>query len=147
MKFPHKLIATLFYVGKIPFAPGTVSSVAAFLLYLAIKDNPFIMAAAILLFTALGFISAGRAEALFKKKDPGCIVIDEFAGMLIALFLVPRGLTYAVAGFFLFRFFDVTKIQPIKKMESLAGGKGIMLDDVVAGLYTNLILQIAGRLF
>jgi len=146
MKFPHKLIATLFYVGKIPFAPGTISSALAFLFYLAVRGQPFTMAAAILLSTTMGFISSGRAEALFKKKDPRCIVIDEFAGMLIALFLVPQGLVYGVAGFFLFRFFDVTKIQPIKKMENLAGSRGIMLDDIAAGLYTNLTLQIMHKI-
>jgi phosphatidylglycerophosphatase A len=147
MRYPHKLIATLFYAGRIPFAPGTAGSALAFLFYLAVKGRPSIMAAAILLSAALGFISSGRVEALSKKKDPGCIVIDEFTGMLIALFLVPRGMVYAAAGFILFRFFDVIKIQPIKKMESLEGSKGIMLDDIAAGLYTNLILQIAGRLF
>lgn len=137
----YKLIATVFYTGYIPFIPGTISSILAFLLYLLIRDIPFAMAIAIFLSVTLGFLSAGKAEALFKKKDPRSIVIDEFAGMLVALFLLPQKTIYAVAAFFLFRFFDVAKTWPIAGLERLRGSRGIMFDDIVAGIYANLLLQ------
>lgn len=147
MRFPHKIVATVFYVGYIPFIPGTISSVLALLLYYSIKGSSFVVGLVTFACLVLGFLSAGKTEALLKKKDPRNIVIDEFSGMLIALFLLPPKAPYIAAAFFLFRFFDILKIPPMKRLEELKGGKGIMFDDIAAGLYTNLLLQIVSRLF
>ena len=141
MIFLCRLIATVFFAGHIPFAPGTFGSLAALFLYYLIKGNPLAVTAALGLSLLAGFLSAGTAEKYFRKKDPRCIVIDEFTGMLIALLFLPPHPAYILAAFFLFRFFDVVKVWPIAGLERLKGSAGIMLDDIVAGLYTNLILQ------
>ncbi|MBI5187462.1 MAG: phosphatidylglycerophosphatase A, partial [Nitrospirae bacterium] len=84
-----------------------------------------------------------HAERLLNDKDSRYIVIDEFIGFLISVFYLPQTYGYIIAAFFLFRFFDILKPFPIRKIGLiLSGGKGIMADDIVAALYTNLILQI-----
>jgi phosphatidylglycerophosphatase A len=99
------------------------------------------MIAAILISTALGFIASGRVEKIMGEKDPGEIIIDEFSGMLISLYRIPPSMGYVVTGFLLFRFFDIVKPKPIRNLEKLKGGIGIMSDDIIAGVYTNIILQ------
>lgn len=141
MSFLYRLIATVFFIGYIPFAPGTFGSLVALFLYYFIKDSPSAMGVAVVLSLLSGFLSAGRAEKFFKKKDPRNIVIDEFSGMLIAVLFLPPRPIYILSAFFLFRFFDVVKTWPIAGLERLKGSKGIMLDDIMAGIYANLILQ------
>lgn len=141
-----KMVASVFYIGYIPVAPGSMGSFAALLLYFFIKDNPVLMGVSILICIILGFLTTGRAEDLFKEKDASKIVIDEFAGMLIALYLLPATMGYVVSAFLLFRFFDIVKPAPINRLERLNGGIGVMADDIMAGIYTNLILQIAHRI-
>ncbi|MFC1621232.1 phosphatidylglycerophosphatase A [Candidatus Omnitrophota bacterium] len=137
-----KLIATVFYIGYFPVAPGTIGSFAALFLYGAVKNSPQMMGASIILCIVLGLLTAGRAEKLLGGKDAGEIVIDEFAGMLVALYLLPPTIGYIASAFILFRFFDIVKPYPIKNLEKLNGSMGIMLDDLMAGIYTNLILQV-----
>ena len=137
----YKMIASIFYVGYLPVAPGTLGSLAAIILYYFICKNAVIMAAVILIIIALGFITAGRVEKIFREKDPSEIVIDEFAGMLISLYRLPPTMGYVVTGFLLFRFFDIVKPKPISNLEKLKGSLGIMSDDIVAGVYANMILQ------
>ena len=92
--------------------------------------------------TAVGIRSAGYAEEVLGEKDSGHIVIDEVAGYCLSVLLIPHDLAYYLAAFFLFRFFDILKPPPIRNIErSVAGGAGIVADDLMAGLYTNLILQ------
>jgi phosphatidylglycerophosphatase A len=143
----YKSIASVFYIGYIPTAPGTMGSLAALLLYYPIKENPVLTGLCISAVTLIGFMTAGKAETLLGGKDPGKIVIDEFAGMLISLYLLPASPGYIISAFLLFRFFDIVKPFPIRKLENLPGSKGIMLDDITAGVYTNLILQIFNMLF
>ena len=137
----YKMIASIFYVGYLPVAPGTLGSLAAIILYYFICKSAIIMAAVILIVIILGFITAGRVEKIFREKDPGEIVIDEFAGMLISLYCLPPTTGYVVTGFLLFRFFDIVKPKPIHDLEKLKGSLGIMADDIIAGVYANIILQ------
>ncbi|MFH1854725.1 MAG: phosphatidylglycerophosphatase A [Candidatus Omnitrophota bacterium] len=142
MKFLHKLIATVFYIGYIPFAPGTFSSIAAIILYCFIKNNPLAMGAAIISCLLLGFLSAGKAEDIFRSKDSRKIVIDEFTGMLVSLFFLPVNAVYTILAFALFRILDIIKPAPAGSLEKLKGSAGIMLDDIVVGIYTNLMLRV-----
>ncbi len=136
------MIASIFYVGYLPVAPGTLGSLAALVPYYFISHNAIIMAAVILIVVVLGFITAGKAEKIFGEKDPDEIVIDEFAGMLISLYRIPPVMGYVVTGFLLFRFFDIVKPKPISSLEKLNGSLGIMSDDIIAGVYTNIALQV-----
>ena len=142
-----KLISTVFYLGYLPVAPGSMGSFAALFLYYFVKDNPLLMGVAIVICLLLGFLTAGRAEDLFGGKDASEIIIDEFTGMLVALYLLPATMGYVVSAFLLFRFFDIVKPNPINKLEKLEGGLGVMADDLLAGVYANLILQVVHRIF
>ena len=137
----YKMIASVFYIGYLPVAPGTLGSLAAIILYYVICHSTIVMAIVIVLVIILGFITSGRVEKMFGEKDPGEIVIDEFAGMLISLYRLPPTMGYVVTGFLLFRFFDIVKPKPISSLEKLKGSLGIMSDDIIAGVYTNIILQ------
>ena len=143
----HKIVASVFYIGYFPVAPGTIGSLAALFLYFFIKDNPYLMGIIIVVCLILGLATSGKAERLLNRKDPGEIVIDEFTGMLVALFLLPAGIGCVISAFLLFRFFDIVKPSPINKLEKLGGSLGVMLDDIAAGICTNLILQIVCRIF
>ncbi|MFC1509561.1 phosphatidylglycerophosphatase A [Candidatus Omnitrophota bacterium] len=124
-----------------------MGSLAAILLYFFIKGSPFLMGVSIFICVVLGFLTTGRAERLFGRKDASEIIIDEFAGMLLSLYLLPATVGYIAAAFLMFRFFDIVKPKPINRLEKLEGGIGVMADDLMAGLYTNVILQIIHRIF
>ena len=137
----HELVATFFYVGKFPFAPGTAGSFAGLLVYLSLLDQPALRALVFFLITVLGFVSAGRCEKIFGVKDPKPVVIDEVAGIFIVFFgLPPHGLIFLL-GFLLYRFLDIIKPFPARRLESLEGSRGIMLDDLLVAVYANLILR------
>ena len=138
--------ATFFGVGFLPGGPGTWASlVTVAVWYLTARalnptrvhltDITFIAYAVAL---ALGISAASTVEQESGKQDPGFVVIDEVAGQLMALMLLPAELRYALLAFVLFRFFDILKPPPIRKLERLHGGLGIMVDDVAAGLYALL---------
>ena len=137
----YRIIASVFYIGYLPIAPGTLGSLSALILYYFVGHDAIIMAVAILIVIVLGFITTGKVEKMFGEKDPGEIVIDEFAGMLITLYRIPPTMGYVVTGFLLFRFFDIVKPKPIKNLEKLKGSLGIMSDDIIAGVYANILLQ------
>jgi phosphatidylglycerophosphatase A len=141
-----KIIATFFYVGYLPFVPGTFGSIAGLALYFFIKGNGFLYLAAVLIIGVLGFISCGRAEKIFAKKDPQYAVIDEVTGMLISLAFLPYDIKWVVSGFFLFRLLDTLKPFPASKFQKMHGSVGIMGDDIVAGIYANIVLQVVSRL-
>lgn len=133
--------------GKSPFAPGTAGTVVGVLLYLLVKGlGPAWYLAITAAVTVIGIWTAGRAEVLLGRKDAPSIVIDEIAGYLISMFLVPSGWGYVVAAFFLFRIFDIIKPFPLHRLQDLHGGLGVMIDDVGAGIYTNIVLQLAAVL-
>jgi phosphatidylglycerophosphatase A len=134
------------YAGRFPIAPGTAGTLVGVFLYLGIKNfSPLPYAALCILLCVIGAWAAGRAEAILGGKDSPSIVIDEIAGYLIALFMVPASWSFVAAGFFLFRVFDVVKPWPLDDLQEVRGGLGVMLDDIGAGVYTNLVLQIAAH--
>jgi phosphatidylglycerophosphatase A len=135
------------YAGRFPFAPGTAGTVVGVLLYLGMKDlSPGRYLAVCVLVILAGMWAAGHAEIILGRKDSPSIVIDEIAGFLTAMFMAPPGWFFILAGFLLFRVFDILKPWPLRRMEKLHGGLGVMLDDVGAGVYTNIVLQFAAVL-
>lgn len=143
-----RVVYSALYTGYAPVAPGTAGSAfAAALLLLPGRipglpawDRPEWAAAIVLLFL-VGVWASRFAEARYGK-DPGVVVIDEVAGMAVSLFLIPNGVAVVTAAFFLFRFFDIVKPWPVRAAEEGTGVWGIMLDDVLAGVYANLALRL-----
>ena len=132
------------YSGRSPFAPGTTGTVVGVLIYLWARGlSPISYGILCLLLCGIGTWAAGEAERILGSKDSPSIVIDEIAGYLVALFLVPSGWGFVAAGFFIFRVFDIVKPWPLYDLQDLHGGLGVMLDDIGAGIYTNIVLQIA----
>jgi phosphatidylglycerophosphatase A len=138
------LIATFAYVGFFPIAPGTAGSAAGLLLDAALQASasPMLELAVIAGVFLAGTWAATRAERSFGRSDPGPVVIDEVLGMLVTLALVPVSLSGAVIGFVVFRAFDIVKPWPVNRAEALPEGLGIMSDDLLAGLYGNLVMRV-----
>ena len=145
-------IATCFGVGYFPLAPGTAGSAVGLGLVMVIGRLPLarhwqvaIVAAAAISIGVLGVWAAGGAEKYFGRTDPGQVVIDEVVGQMVTLLLQP-GATWKwlLAGFALFRIFDVVKPFPARRLERSPGGWGIMLDDVAAGAYGLGVLALLG---
>jgi len=142
------LLATVCYVGKIPFAPGTFGSIPGLFIWFFLSKIDPLIALFVIFFLILSSIPiAGQAEIILNKKDPGEIVIDETAGLVVALFGLPMNVLSAIGGFFIFRVLDIFKPFPIRFIEKkLPGGAGIVMDDVVAGICCNLLLRTIYRL-
>ncbi|HET7694071.1 MAG TPA: phosphatidylglycerophosphatase A [Vicinamibacterales bacterium] len=136
-------IATAGYCGYFPIAPGTAGSAAGLLVFLLVRwtGSPIVEVAAIAAIFAAGAWAATHAERFFGGIDPGPVVVDEVVGMLITLAFVPTGWAAMLAGFFLFRVFDVIKPFPADRLEKFHGGFGIMADDAMAGVYANVALR------
>jgi phosphatidylglycerophosphatase A len=135
-------VATVGGVGYAPIAPGTVASaVTAIFLWLV----P--MSSAALGVTLAGTWAADVAERAMARKDPGAIVIDEVAGMALSVLLLPMTAVAVGVAFLLFRIFDVVKPYPCNALQRLPGGVGVMIDDVVAGLYALGVVLVARALF
>ena len=146
-KLFHIIIASGFGSGFSPFAPGTVGALVAIIiwtvLFYVIPFNTLLIVTSLLivLFTAAGIWSADKMESEWGK-DPSKVVIDEMVGVWIALLAVPDGnIWYILFDFLLFRFFDIFKPLGIRKMEQLDGGIGVMADDILAGIYSFLLLM------
>jgi phosphatidylglycerophosphatase A len=140
-------LATGLYAGKMKKAPGTWGSLAAFVPWFFIKDLPLgsylIMLVCVFI---LGFFVSGSAEKILDTPDAGCIVIDEILGMFITLLAAPTHPASWLLGFALFRLFDIFKPFPVSWFDQrIHGGIGIMMDDVVAGIYALICLQIIWR--
>lgn len=135
------------YAGRVPVAPGTAGTVVGILIYLAAKHlGVFSYAGLCFVLCAAGAWAAGRAEKILGCKDCPSIVVDEIAGYLIAMFMVPVSWGLIAAGFVLFRIFDIAKPWPLKRLQDIHGGLGVMMDDIGAGVYTNVLLQLGAYL-
>ena len=137
------ILATGFGAGYGPIAPGTWGSLPglAFAWGLDRIAGSWAVAAGAAFFAVAGVWAAGRAEALLGEKDPGPVVVDEIDGQMVALLFLPFTAGVLVAAFLLFRVLDVWKPWPARGLERLPGGSGIMADDLMVGLYANLILH------
>ncbi|OPZ60330.1 MAG: Phosphatidylglycerophosphatase A [Deltaproteobacteria bacterium ADurb.Bin510] len=139
---PSMLIATFFGAGLVPVAPGTAGSLAALPFYCILRGlrlGPYLIATAAL--SLIGTVCAHRAEKILGE-DPGAVVIDEVAGQLLALMARPADVKQVLAGFALFRLFDILKPGPVGWCDrQLKGGIGIMADDLVAGLLAAAALK------
>ena len=143
------VLSTFFGVGFVPGAPGTAGTLAAVgvVYLLGFAGGAVFYSIFTLGLILVSFIAAGRSAAILKSEDPPEVVIDEVCGFLVCmLFITPDPLNLAV-GFFLFRFFDIAKPFPVRSAERLPGGYGIVMDDVLAGVYGNLCLQVLVRLY
>jgi phosphatidylglycerophosphatase A len=137
-----KTIATFFFVGYLPLAPGTWGSLAGVLVYVLVRHNIYLFLSVFVILFSLGLYAAGKAEDIFGKKDDKKIVIDEVSGILLVYLLIPPAKLYLIIGFFLFRLFDMLKLYPAKKLEELPRSCGIMADDVVSALYSYVAISI-----
>jgi len=132
-------IATAGGLGHAPVAPGTVASLPVALAVWALAPGDLALAGAALVATVAGVWAATREEARLGEPDPGRIVIDEVAGMLVACLGHPRTLPWVLALFLLFRIFDVWKPLGINQLQALPAGLGVMADDLLAGAYASLL--------
>ena len=135
-------IATCAHVGYAPVAPGTFGSAVGLVVYYLVRRqaSTAVELGAIAVILVVGLWSATEAEHHFGGIDPGPVVIDEVIGMLITLALHPVNVAGAIVGFFIFRVLDVVKPWPARRLELLPGGFGVVLDDVMAGVYGNLLM-------
>ncbi len=136
-------IATCACIGYVPVAPGTFGSAAGLVVFFAVRGtgSAGLELATIAIVCAVGVWSATVAERHLGDVDPAPVVIDEVAGMLVTLAFLPVNVTGAMVGFLIFRLFDVVKPWPSSRFERLPGGVGIMADDVMAGVYGQLVMR------
>ncbi len=157
-----RFISTVGFIGYMPFAPGTFGTLAAVFFMVALKPSVLSHIALTVLVITAGIVSSNQTIRLLEsnpplppfskggmggfsgeKKDPSCIVIDEFAGYMASLLFLPLSWGYIISAFVLFRFFDILKPPPLRRLEDVFnGGFGIMADDIGAAVYTNLVLQL-----
>jgi phosphatidylglycerophosphatase A len=150
-------LATGFYAGYMPKAPGTFGTLSGVLIFLFCASIPALYYPVLGLILFISIPLSTWMEKRLGKKDPQCVTIDEVAGFLVTMITFPSPLfrnhqsgqsgsihawIFLVSGFILFRFFDILKPWPVSKLQDLKGGWGVVLDDVAAGLYANLLLQI-----
>ncbi|MCD6451764.1 MAG: phosphatidylglycerophosphatase A [Acidobacteria bacterium] len=138
------IIATFFGVGYTPVAPGTAGTLATIPLYLlfAFFLSPLYYAIISIALFFIGIFTAEKVSNQERGDDPKIVVIDEVVGYLVAMFLLPLSFTNIVLGFLSFRAFDVIKPPPARQFDRMSGGFGIMMDDVMSGLYANLFLRV-----
>jgi phosphatidylglycerophosphatase A len=140
------LVSSFFYLGYSPVAPGTVGTLGAVLLFYLISgfsNLEYVLFT--IVFIILSVWVSGVTRTNLGESDPGIIVIDEVCGFLVTMILIPPSIINIALGFLLFRFFDILKPPPIRRSETLPGGLGIVADDVLAGIYANILLQIFAR--
>jgi len=137
-------LGTVAGVGYIPLCPGTLGTlvgVTIYSIFMKFFPQPLSYTIMLVIFIGGGIWISGRCNEYFEGKDNSSIVIDELAGFLVAMFLLPFSLRFLLLGFFLFRLFDITKPFKIGKLERIPGGWGIMADDIAAGILANLVMQ------
>lgn len=138
-----KHIATLGPIGYIPFGSGTFGSLTGLICLWIFPLSLYQHFLFLLIGSIIGTLSSTAAEKQLGQKDSGKIVIDEFIGFYVAVFFVPLTPELLIAAFLLFRFFDIFKPLMIRTVErTLKNGKGVMADDILAGIYANMVLQV-----
>ena len=145
MKIFSKYFTTLFGIGLISFAPGTFGSLIAIFIWYAFVNvfSIFYFIVLFLFILSVSFYFTDIYLENYKKKDPSEVVIDEFLGQSIPLlFLVNFNMYEVLIAFVTFRFFDIYKIYPINKMEDIRGSYGVILDDIVAGIYSLIVIML-----
>ena len=133
--------------GYAPVASGTVGSLVTAVVLWLVPFTPTSLVITCVVVTLVGIWASTRVERLVGKKDPGIIVVDEVVGMMISVLFLPRTAWVLITGFFLFRLFDIWKPFPARESQSFTGGVGVMLDDIIAGAYTLVLLAGARMLF
>ena len=144
MKIVWRIVASFFGLGFFPVAPGTLTSLAIVLLYkylIHVLALPYLLLIFLLL-CVLGVLAAAAYSSELKKTDPRQVVIDEAAGQFLVLLSITPDWTLLVIGFLLFRLFDILKPFPIRRLERLPGGWGIMADDIAAALMAKALLHL-----
>ena len=138
------IIATAGFTGYAPFAPGTVGSLVGLLILFAVRasGNPLLELGVLVVVIVSGIWSAGVVERDVGIEDPGIVVVDEVAGMLLTLLWIPLTWPTALVGFLAFRIFDIIKPFPARSTERLPGGWGIMADDLFAAVYASIVVRL-----
>lgn len=136
-------LSTWFGTGLLPIAPGTFGTLAAIPLILCLNElGMWYSAFTLIIVVGVAIWTAGRSQALLGRDDPREVVIDEVAGFLLTTFLLPPSWLALGLGFILFRFFDILKPYPVRQSEKLRGGFGIVIDDLLAGVYAYAGVRI-----
>ncbi|MDB5129962.1 phosphatidylglycerophosphatase A [Mucilaginibacter sp.] len=144
MLFFHKLAATVFGIGYVGKGAGTVAAIFACICWYLMWGGGYQLIPSVIItviITLIGVWNGNVVEPIWGK-DHGRVVIDEVAGMFISLLFVPVTIKYIIVALILFRFFDIAKPLFIRKMEALPGGWGVMMDDILAGVYANVTIQV-----
>jgi phosphatidylglycerophosphatase A len=140
-------VASAFGAGYAPVASGTVGSLVTAVALWLLPLTPLRIAIALAVVVVIGIWAGSRVERVLGRKDPGVIVIDEVAGMLLSVVLLPRTVPVLATAFLLFRIFDIWKPFPARESQALSGGMGVMMDDLIAGLYALVLVMGARALF
>lgn len=147
LSFIEKLLGSGFYTGYIPIASGTFGTLAALFIYLIPGfENNYVIIPAIIVFFIYGLYAGSKFEIVYGK-DPSECTIDEVVGTWISYLLLPKTVGIIIITFFLWRALDIFKPYPARKLENLNGGLGIMIDDVVSGFYTLIIMHLVVYFF
>jgi phosphatidylglycerophosphatase A len=141
------MLASVFGAGYAPVASGTVGSFVTVVAIWLLPLTQLLIAVALVVVILVGIWAGSRVERVLGKKDPGVIVIDEVAGMLLSVILLPRTIPVLITAFLLFRLFDIWKPFPARESQALTGGVGVMVDDLIAGFYTLILIMGALTLF
>ncbi len=144
MKYFILIISTGIGIGYLPLAPGTFGSLLAIPIYILLRFNSsFIYGLFLIIFISFSIFISDHAQKYFIKEDDQRIVIDEIAGLLCTFLFLERTFFSILIGFILFRIFDILKPFPIRRLEKrFKGGLGIVLDDIIAGVYANIVIQL-----
>ena len=141
------MLASVFGAGYAPVASGTVGSFVTVVAIWLLPLTSLRIAIALVVVTLVGIWAGSRVERVLGKKDPGVIVIDEVAGMLLSVILLPGTIPVLITAFLLFRLFDIWKPFPARESQALTGGMGVMVDDLIAGVYALVLVLGARALF
>jgi len=141
------VLASVFGAGYAPVASGTVGSFVTLVAIWLLPVTPLRILVALVVVTLVGVWAGSRVERVLVRKDPGVIVIDEVAGMLLSVILLPPTIPVLVTAFLLFRLFDIWKPFPARESQALTGGVGVMVDDLIAGVYALVLVLGARALF